>query len=45
MVSIGAMSMVLSIVLYLSEAIYYRSTTLNFFIVFPSVLNGKIILL
>ncbi|KAL4141640.1 hypothetical protein QTP88_004245 [Uroleucon formosanum] len=40
MVSIGAMSMVLSIVLYLSEAIYYRSTTLNFFIVFPSVLNG-----
>lgn len=45
MVSIGAMSMVLSIVLYLSEAIHYRSTTLNFFIVFPSVLNGKVILL
>ncbi|CAH1720436.1 uncharacterized protein LOC114123701 [Aphis gossypii] len=40
MVSIGAMSMVLSIVLYLSEAIHYRSTTLNFFIVFPSILNG-----
>ncbi|XP_050442633.1 uncharacterized protein LOC126846856 [Adelges cooleyi] len=40
MFSIGALPIVISIFLYLSEAMYYHSTTLNFFIVFPTILNG-----
>lgn len=28
--------------MYFMEALYYHSTTLNFYIVFPCVLNGKL---
>ncbi|CAH4033307.1 uncharacterized protein LOC123714807 [Pieris brassicae] len=38
-VSMGYWSLVLNIVLYFSEAFYFHSTTLNFYVVFPCVLN------
>ncbi|XP_037972566.2 uncharacterized protein LOC105398812 [Plutella xylostella] len=38
-VSLGYWSLTLSIVLYCSEAFYYRSTALTFYVVFPCVLN------
>ncbi|CAK1552920.1 unnamed protein product [Leptosia nina] len=38
-VSMGYWSLVLTIILYFSEAFYFHSTTLNFYVVFPCVLN------
>ncbi|XP_050532178.1 uncharacterized protein LOC126900481 [Daktulosphaira vitifoliae] len=39
-VSIGALSIIIFITMYLSEAMVYRSTTMNYFIIFPTVLNS-----
>ncbi|KAL0276267.1 UNVERIFIED_CONTAM: hypothetical protein PYX00_003871 [Menopon gallinae] len=39
-VSLGICSLVLAIFMYFSEALYFHSTTLNFYIVFPCVLNA-----
>ncbi|CAH0390350.1 unnamed protein product [Bemisia tabaci] len=39
-VSMGVCSLLLTIIMYLAEAFYYHSTTLNFYVVFPCVLNG-----
>lgn len=40
-VSLGVFSLALAILMYFMEALYYHSTTLNFYIVFPCVLNGN----
>uniref|UniRef100_A0A6M2DZH2 Uncharacterized protein n=1 Tax=Xenopsylla cheopis TaxID=163159 RepID=A0A6M2DZH2_XENCH len=38
-VSMGGCSLALTIVLYFMEALYFKSTTLNFYVIFPTVLN------
>ncbi|XP_022835364.1 uncharacterized protein LOC111362847 [Spodoptera litura] len=38
-VSMGYWSLTLTIILYFSEAFYFHSTDLNFYVVFPCVLN------
>ncbi|XP_028034096.1 uncharacterized protein LOC114245957 [Bombyx mandarina] len=38
-VSMGYWSLILTIILYFTEAFYFRSTNLNFYVVFPCVLN------
>nr|XP_032528262.1 uncharacterized protein LOC116778378 [Danaus plexippus plexippus] len=38
-VSMGYWSLILTIILYLTEAFYFHSTTLNFYVVFPCILN------
>lgn len=43
-VSMGGCSLALTMVLYLTEALYFRSSTLNFYVIFPCVLNCKYIL-
>ena len=40
-VSMGGCSLALTMVLYLTEALYFRSCTLNFYVIFPCVLNCK----
>lgn len=42
-VSMGGCSLVLSMVLYLSESLYFRSSSLTFYVIFPCVLNSKFI--
>lgn len=44
-VSMGGCSLVLSMVLYLSESLYFRSSSLTFYVIFPCVLNSKFIFL
>ncbi|XP_077302885.1 uncharacterized protein LOC143923202 isoform X2 [Arctopsyche grandis] len=39
-VSMGYWSLFLTIVLYCTEALYFHSTTLNFYVIFPCVLNA-----
>lgn len=39
-ISMGICSIILTVVMYLTEALYFKSATLNFYIVFPVVLNG-----
>uniref|UniRef100_A0A0K8UVK1 Uncharacterized protein n=1 Tax=Bactrocera latifrons TaxID=174628 RepID=A0A0K8UVK1_BACLA len=39
-VSMGGCSLALTMVLYASEALYFRSSTLNFYVIFPCVLNS-----
>lgn len=38
-VSMGYWSLALTIVLYFTEALYFHSTTLNFYVIFPCLLN------
>ncbi|XP_019880905.1 uncharacterized protein LOC109608797 [Aethina tumida] len=38
-VSMGICSLVITIILYLSETLFFRSATLNFYVVFPCILN------
>ncbi|KAK9889367.1 hypothetical protein WA026_004642 [Henosepilachna vigintioctopunctata] len=38
-VSIGICSLIITIMLYLTETIYFRTATLNFYVIFPCVLN------
>lgn len=38
-VSMGYWSLVLTILLYITEVFYFQSTNLNFYVVFPCVLN------
>ncbi|KAM3956098.1 uncharacterized protein ACR2FA_009990 [Aphomia sociella] len=38
-VSMGYWSLMLTIILYFSEAFYFHSTDLNFYVVFPCILN------
>ncbi|XP_055852649.1 uncharacterized protein LOC129916623 isoform X2 [Episyrphus balteatus] len=38
-VMIGRCSIVLTMILYSTEALYYRSTTINFYVLFPFSLN------
>ncbi|CAO1418971.1 unnamed protein product [Diamesa hyperborea] len=38
-VNMGSCSLLITMVLYLSEALYFKSTTMNFYVIFPSVLN------
>ncbi|CAG9790427.1 unnamed protein product [Diatraea saccharalis] len=38
-VSMGYWSLTLTIILYFSEAFYFHSTDLNFYVVFPCILN------
>ncbi|XP_023939570.1 uncharacterized protein LOC112046943 [Bicyclus anynana] len=38
-VSMGYWSLMLTIILYFTEAFYYQSTNLNFYVVFPCILN------
>lgn len=40
-VSMGGCSLALTLVMYATEALYFRSTTLNFYVIFPCVLNSK----
>uniref|UniRef100_A0A1Y1KKX0 Uncharacterized protein n=1 Tax=Photinus pyralis TaxID=7054 RepID=A0A1Y1KKX0_PHOPY len=40
-VSMGICSIILTIVLYITETLYFRSATLNFLVIFPCVLNSK----
>uniref|UniRef100_A0A1B6DEZ1 EXPERA domain-containing protein n=1 Tax=Clastoptera arizonana TaxID=38151 RepID=A0A1B6DEZ1_9HEMI len=39
-ISMAICSLFLTIFMYTMEALYYHSTTLNFYIIFPCVLNG-----
>uniref|UniRef100_A0A224XYK1 Putative hth-type transcriptional regulator n=1 Tax=Panstrongylus lignarius TaxID=156445 RepID=A0A224XYK1_9HEMI len=39
-ISMGICSILLTVLMYLTEALYFQSATLNFYIVFPCVLNG-----
>ncbi|KAG4078006.1 hypothetical protein HA402_002057 [Bradysia odoriphaga] len=39
-VSMGGCSLALTMVLYLTEALYFRSSTLTFYVIFPCVLNS-----
>ncbi|XP_031336211.1 uncharacterized protein LOC116165695 isoform X1 [Photinus pyralis] len=39
-VSMGICSIILTIVLYITETLYFRSATLNFLVIFPCVLNS-----
>ncbi|XP_039288521.1 uncharacterized protein LOC111050446 [Nilaparvata lugens] len=41
-ISMGMCSLLLTIIMYITEALYYHSTTLNFYVIFPCVLNGKL---
>lgn len=41
-VSMGICSLIITIVLYITETIYFRAATFNFYVVFPCILNGKI---
>lgn len=38
----GICSLLIAIILYLTETLYFRAATLNFYVVFPCILNGKI---
>lgn len=42
-VSMGGCSLALTMILYLTEALYFRSSTLTFYVIFPCVLNCKFI--
>lgn len=37
----GICSLILTLLVYTSEALYYQSTTFNFYVLFPCVINGK----
>lgn len=37
----GGCSLALTMILYLTEALYFRSSTLTFYVIFPCVLNCK----
>jgi hypothetical protein len=39
----GYWSLTLTIILYFSEAFYFHSTDLNFYVVFPGILNSECI--
>ncbi|KAL9894789.1 uncharacterized protein LOC119640716 [Glossina fuscipes] len=39
-VSMGGCSLAVTMVLYLTEALYFRSCTLNFYVIFPCILNS-----
>ncbi|XP_063705844.1 uncharacterized protein LOC134834943 [Culicoides brevitarsis] len=39
-VSMGGCSLGITLLLYATEALYFRSTTLNFYVIFPCVLNS-----
>ncbi|EAA10621.4 AGAP004630-PB [Anopheles gambiae str. PEST] len=39
-VSMGGCSLAITMMLYITEALYFRSTTLNFYVIFPCVLNS-----
>ncbi|XP_058983079.1 uncharacterized protein LOC101898325 [Musca domestica] len=39
-VSMGGCSLALTLVLYLTETLYFQSCTLNFYVIFPCVLNS-----
>ncbi|XP_046670918.1 uncharacterized protein LOC124360941 isoform X1 [Homalodisca vitripennis] len=39
-ISMGICSLLLTIIMYLMEALYYQSATLNFYIIFPCALNS-----
>lgn len=41
-VSMGGCSLALSMVLYLTETLYFRSSELTFYVTFPCVLNCKL---
>ncbi|XP_026467117.1 uncharacterized protein LOC113371566 [Ctenocephalides felis] len=38
-VSMGGCALALTIILYFLEALYFKSTTVNFYVLFPTVLN------
>lgn len=42
-VSMGGCSLALTMILYLTEALYFRSSTLTFYVIFPCVLNCKFV--
>lgn len=37
----GGCSLALTMVFYATEALYFRSSTLNFYVIFPCVLNSE----
>ncbi|KAL1139188.1 hypothetical protein AAG570_009247 [Ranatra chinensis] len=39
-VSMGICSLMVTVIMYLSEALYFHSATLNFYVIFPCVLNS-----
>ncbi|XP_058454654.1 uncharacterized protein LOC131432419 [Malaya genurostris] len=39
-VSMGGCSLAITMMLYVTEALYFRSTTLNFYVIFPCILNS-----
>uniref|UniRef100_A0A1B6F7X7 Uncharacterized protein n=1 Tax=Cuerna arida TaxID=1464854 RepID=A0A1B6F7X7_9HEMI len=39
-ISMGICSLLLTIIMYLMEALYFQSATLNFYIIFPCALNS-----
>lgn len=39
-VSMGICSMFLTIILYLTETLYFRAATLSFYVIFPCILNA-----
>ncbi|CAH1111863.1 unnamed protein product [Psylliodes chrysocephalus] len=39
-VSMGICSLISNVLLYISETIYFRAATLNFYVVFPCILNA-----
>ncbi|KAH8295498.1 hypothetical protein KR018_012436 [Drosophila ironensis] len=41
-VSMGGCSLALTMVFYATEALYFRSSTINFYVIFPCVLNCKL---
>lgn len=41
-VSMGICSLIVTVVLYITETIYFRAATFNFYVVFPCILNGKV---
>lgn len=43
-VSMGGCSLALTMILYLTESLYYRSSTLTFYVIFPCVLNCEFII-
>ncbi|KAK3926814.1 Ergosterol biosynthetic protein 28-like protein [Frankliniella fusca] len=43
-VSMGICSLVLTLLVYISEALYYQSTTFNFYVLFPCVINALTLL-
>lgn len=40
----GGCSLALTMILYLTESLYFRSSTLTFYVIFPCVLNCKFII-